>query len=432
VNVDDDLDLEMVIGTDISANADIVPPTQNGGFVYAFNTQPVAPKRVGFRDPDQRITVWRTDLDQAIFSSPSIADIMEDIPGLELAIGASCFHPYGDTNKRGKWIKILRLSDGTVLQTLNAPACIQSSPALGDIDDDGELEIVATVMGATNIGGDGKSRIVAWDVDNPSPRWQHIPGDPNSGSNDAYGGDLQSPVIADLDGNGSLEVIYSNFWSVGILNGRDGTPLTCQNKASCGSQISLFGWKTVKSTPAVGDVNLDGKLDVIIGGGHIFSERGMLYAWTDFAGLLNSPQGSQPAYSAPWPQFRRDAQNMGLLEPLAPRELNSHTSFSSLVAQTGIFQTRQYNLPFTTSDGSPLNWTVELRGDIANLVSLNRTSGTERDMLQMTITGENIPVGTYTGTLIMQEADGELTTEIPITIQVAEELEAVFLPAVIR
>jgi hypothetical protein len=429
VNVDSDPELEMVVGSDITENLVMVPPTQNGGFVYAFDTQPVEPRRVDFRDPGQRITVWRTDLDQAIYSSPSIADIMADSPGLEVAIGAGCYHPNDSVAKRGRWVKILRLSDGLVLQTLNAPGCVQSSPGLGDLDEDGELEIAVTVMGAPEYGGDGLSRVVAWNVDNPTPIWQHVPGDPNSGSNDPYGGDLQSTVIADLDGNGSLEVVYSNFWSVGILNGRDGTPLTCQNP-SCGSQLALFAWETVKSTPAIGDVNLDGQLDVLIGSGHTYSDnRGVIYAWTGFAGLLNSYPGSLPAYSAPWPQFRRDSQNVGVL---IPRTLNPVEPISSLVAQAGNFQTRQYSLTFTTSDGSPLNWTVELRGDIANMVSLNRTRGTEQDMLQMTINGANTPAGMYTGTLVMQEANGTLALEVPITIQVAEDLQTVFLPTIVQ
>jgi hypothetical protein len=427
IDIDSDPALEMVIGSDITENLIMVPPTQNGGYVYAFNTQPVQPARVEFRDPGQRITLWRTDLDQAIYSSPAIADIMEDSPGLELAIGAGCYHPNDSVAKRGTWVKIMRLSDGAILQTLNAPACVQSSPALGDLDEDGDLEIAVTVMGADRFGGDGLSRIVAWNVDNPTPIWQHVPGDPNSGLNDAYGGDLQSTVIADLDGNGSLEVIYSNFWSVGILNGHDGTPLTCQN-TSCGSQLSMFAWETVKSTPAIGDVNLDGQLDVIIGGGHTYApDRGALYAWTGFAGLLNSYQGSLPAYSAPWPQFRHNAQNLGVL---IPRELMPVPPISTLVARDGSFQTRQYSLSFSTSDGSPLNWTVDLRGDIANLVNLNRTSGTEQDTLQVAINGDGVPVGTYTGSLLMQETNGTLATEVPVTIQVAEELEAVFLPLV--
>lgn len=311
MNIDNDAELEMIIGSDISKNDKIEPPTEDGGYVYAFDTQPRNPPLIPF----QTGYIWKTTLEQGIYSSPAVGDVLASNAGDEIVIGSSCFFPRDSTNKVGKWVKVLRPSDGNVLKTLNAHACVQSSPALGDINDDGTLEIVATVSGSTDIGGDGKSRIVAWNATNPNPIWSTIPTDPNSGSNDAYGGDIQSPVIADLDGNGTLEVVAANFWSVHVLRGSDGTPLTCQNP-SCGSKTSLFAWSTLKSTPAIGDINNDGVLDLVIGGGHMYYNNGgngMLYAWTNFnfgsETLLSS--GTQEAYSAPWPQFRMNEQNSG-------------------------------------------------------------------------------------------------------------------------
>jgi hypothetical protein len=120
-----------------------------------------------------------------------------------------------------------------------------------------------------------------------------------------------SPVIADLDGNGSLEVVVANRWAVDVLEGRDGTPLTCQSTA-CGAQPTMFAWGSLKSTPAIADIDGDGTLDVVIAGMHIYSpagsgfgasKRAMIYAWTGFTSTLGSSPGSQPAYAAPWPMF---------------------------------------------------------------------------------------------------------------------------------
>jgi hypothetical protein len=307
-NVDDDPQLELVVGADISANQ--AYGTTDGGWLYAFDTQARFPLRIEFGTG----YLWRTsNLGQTIWSSPSIGDVLPDEPGAEIVIGSGCFFPGGNSNKSGKWVKIFRARDGVELQTLNAPAggaCVQSSPALGDIDDDGKLEVVVTMGWIEDSGSDGLSRIVAWDPETPTPKWSMVPHSPSRPpldpvGNDQNGGDLQSAVIADLDGNGSLEVLAANFWSVVVLDGRNGTPLTCQDTA-CGPQPSLFAWATLKSTPAIGDVDMDGRLDVVIGGFHYYAppNRGVLYGWTGFDGVLGSRPGLQPPYSAPWPTFR--------------------------------------------------------------------------------------------------------------------------------
>jgi hypothetical protein len=38
----------------------------------------------------------------------------------------------------------------------------------------------------------------------------------------------------------------------------------------------------------------------------------------------------------------------------------------------------------------------------------------------------------YTSTLVMQEANGTLALEVPLTIQVAEDLQTVFLPTIVQ
>jgi hypothetical protein len=447
-DINGDSQLEMIIGTDISKNPRMMPPVSDGGFVYAFKTTAQSPTRIKFRDPDNRITLWKFESDQVIYSSPAIGDVWPDNPGEEIVVGSGCHFPTDGSLKTGRWVKILRPSDGTVLQTLSSPFCVSSSPSLGDIDDDGKLEIVVTVSGDTKsvgAGGDGLGRVIAWDAENPKNKWEKAPTTPNNSpnNNDGAGGDLQSPIIADVDGNGSLEVIVANLWSVIIFNGKDGTPLTCQNP-SCGEQASLFAWKTLKSTPAVGDIDRDGDLDIVIGGGHIYKQtNGFLYSWTNLKDYINSPAGTQPAYSAPWPMFRGNAENTGIgvdagasqpPTPIAtatntPLPTNTPTPLPTTKPEEPTRTSTPTPSPTATPEpipmpGNPRNqpnalsgWTHsphypddtdQGHGVAVSGADITRSSVVIAEIDNNTANGKEVAVGSYDGTLHVYRSNGQL------------------------
>ncbi len=312
--------LEVIAGTDISANQYLQPPTPDGGIVYALRTKGVKRIRREFNNRaifrkakfknynfrDSKLVAWRTEFDQTIMSSPSVAEVDPNSPGLEIVVGSGCYFPEGSSDKRGKWFKILRASDGQVLRTLTIQACSPSSAAVGDIDEDGIPEVVVTSSGDSSLGGDGNSRIIAFNGESGTELWSVIPS--YRGNNHSFGGYYISPVIADLDGNGSLEVAVGNLRAVGIYEGKTGAVLSCQSN-DCADRAVFQTGGNMANTPAIGDLDGDGRPELVVG--NASGGSAVIYAWTRLNESISSAVGIFDSYSAPWPHYRQNAQRSG-------------------------------------------------------------------------------------------------------------------------
>ncbi len=151
--------------------------------------------------------------------------------------------------------------DGTTLpgwpQLANHVSVI-ASPALADLDGDGNLEIITGTYETV-------ARMCVWHHDGTAMSgWPYaIPR--GSSSTSAV---TSSPAVCDLDGDGALEIVDGTCGQCGTMYAwrRDGTVLS--------------GWPAFTncvvdgSSPAIGDVDGDGQLEIVVGSGSGFTPYG--------------------------------------------------------------------------------------------------------------------------------------------------------------
>ena len=174
--------------------------------------------------------------DLIIISSPALADLDGD-GDLEIIVGSNDAKVYA-------WHHTGTLVEGWPRLTYHK---VSASPALGDLDGDGDLEII--------VGSDDEN---VW-------AWHHTGTLVGGWPQKTNGAVRSSPALADLDGDGNLEV---------IVGSDDGNVYAWHHTGTL-----VEGWPRPKvgetsSSPAIGDLDGDGNLEIIVG-----SNQYYVWAW---------------------------------------------------------------------------------------------------------------------------------------------------------
>lgn len=290
-------------------------------------------------------------------ASPALADLEQDGEMEFIAPGAVCgpgaalcsnsalmvMRPNGA--RKSGW-EIPALGNGV----FTADDLFQQAPALADLDRDGKLEIIV----ATN---DGWIRAYRHDK---SLLWAF---DYTQGA--ALG--ASEPVVGDIDGDGSLDVLFGTD----VVNMPDGIyyggPVGLWALNADGSVKSGFPLAVptpgIQAAPTLADFDQDGKLEILAA-----TREGYLMVW-------DTPTAYDPV-RLPWPTGRHDLYRTAAYTALNAFE-NSRISASKQFASQGETVRFTIRVASTSANVGPVSLTNTIPDGMAYVPGqLSSTSGT--------------------------------------------------------
>jgi hypothetical protein len=263
-------------------------------------------------------------------------------------------------------------------------------PAIADLNNDGNLEVVMgtgdyycfqAVCGGLKHGEIGGLYAIYSDGNNHSggPFMWHVQpqtSDPTHGN-----GAIRGPLIADVNNDGQLDVIYSLGWEVQVVNGLNGQYVV-------GGSLSnnmYTGSYSVLAPPAVGDLDNDGKLEVVAG--TALNNQGTIGAVKVWR-----PGASSPAYPPrqPFPMFRANAKHTGVY--VRPTLTGGPPSSVTVLHAPGRGPTYRYSYPINNPGTEPYRFSVSASNPAVSVQPSSVITVAAESTTYMTIT---VNLGSY-------------------------------------
>ncbi len=253
----------------------------------------------------------RMPFDEPVYSSPAIADLDND-GMLDIAVGT------GDAViNQGYYVRVMRYNpmEPKMSERLtpswdgNTNGYVTASPAFGDLDGDGILDVVVVAPNGNKDTTEG-STVYAWRGSDGHEFIRRLLCDVDGNRHYLRA----SPMIADVVGDAAPEIVLTQGSEVVILNA-NGTYYTDQPTTACDGQpsstsVTYWATATLNFSPAIGALDPAGGNAIVVAGAvntNTMSNYGRLFAWA----------GQNSGY-APWPQFHHDAAHTGLLDNVPP------------------------------------------------------------------------------------------------------------------
>lgn len=307
-------------------------------------------------------------------------------------------------------------------------AATPASPAVGDITGDGQLNVVIPAM-------DG--RVYAWHANG-----QIVSGFPVQ-TRDYYGLTQTagfnvgtSPVLVDYDGDGDMEILILQNTTMVVLDG-DGSqlsPVGTFDANAFNSELEVGkenGTRFIASSPAVGDIDGDGRLEAVVGTGLVGLEStGHIIVWK----LPNS------SLETHWPMYKQNAGRTSILNDL-PGIPEVSQVMLYVLQEMGDDTPARTTLNIRNVGQSDLTWQVS---NVPTAVSASPTTGTtqpnQTSRINITITPDpavgntgEVNLGSLRLTATDPENNEQLGLfELPITINYVDQIWRSYLPVATR